>query len=80
MLITNLPIIIRMVKRSSPNLNYFIITGALIMYSSVYFHLVPSTDETVVQARCVVCALLVTINNKQKLLAIVSVNFMFVIK
>ena len=47
-------IFVRMVKRSSPNLNYFIITGALIMYSSVYFYLIPSTDKAVVQARCVV--------------------------
>ena len=46
----------RIVKLSSPKLNYFIIAGAVFMYCSVYIHLIPSTDEVVNQVRCVVSA------------------------
>ena len=41
-------------KLSSPKLNYFIIAGAMLMYMSVYFYLLPVEDTVVVQARCIV--------------------------
>lgn len=46
----------RIVKLSSPNLNYFIIAGALLMYVSVYFHFLPdrSMGGKIAQVRCVV--------------------------
>ena len=44
----------RIVKLSSPNLNYLIIIGAMFMYLSVYFHLMPVTSANAVQARCIV--------------------------
>ena len=35
-------------------MNYFIIAGAALMYTSIFFYLLPSTDENVVWARCIV--------------------------
>ena len=46
----------RIVKLTSPKLNYIIIAGAVLMYISTYFYLLPSTIEAVVQARCIVSA------------------------
>ena len=44
----------RTVRLSSPTLNYFIIVGAVLMYTSIFFYLLPTEDEAVVKARCVV--------------------------
>ena len=44
----------RTVKLSSPTLNYFIIGGAILMYVSIFFYLLPTKNEDVVKARCVV--------------------------
>ena len=44
----------RLIKISSPKLNYFIIAGAMLMYASIYFYLLPVTRIAVVQARCIV--------------------------
>ena len=44
----------RIVKISSPSLNYFIILGASIMYSSIYFFLLPSLNHVVVLTGCLV--------------------------
>ena len=44
----------RIVKISSPSLNYFIILGAFLMYSSVYFFLIPSLNPVVVLTGCLV--------------------------
>ena len=44
----------RIVKLSSPSLNYFIILGAFLMYSSIYFFLVPSLNPVIVLTGCLV--------------------------
>ena len=44
----------RLVKLSSPNLNYFIIIGAVLMYVSIFFYILPVTDKDVVLASCIV--------------------------
>ena len=44
----------RLVKLTSPSLNYFIILGAVLMYASMIFAILPSVKEQVVQARCIV--------------------------
>ena len=44
----------RTVRLSSPNLNYFIVVGAILMYVSIGFYLLPTKSNTVVHARCVV--------------------------
>ena len=41
---------------SSPNLNYLIIAGSLLMYFSVYVQLLYSTNETANHVRCIVRA------------------------
>ena len=42
----------RVVRLTSPNLNYFIIMGSYIMYSSIFIRLMLSDDETVNYVRC----------------------------
>ena len=44
----------RVVQMTSPNLNYFIVGGALLMYISVYIDLTPSTDQDAVYTVCIV--------------------------
>ena len=44
----------RVVKMASPNLNYVIIAGALLMFISVYINLIPTKDSAVVYAKCIV--------------------------
>ena len=44
----------RIVKLTSPNLNYFTIAGTMLMYISTYFYLLPETSEPVIVARCIV--------------------------
>jgi hypothetical protein len=45
------------VKLSSPNLNYIIIAGAILMYASVYIYLLPSETEIFTHVRCIVSQL-----------------------
>ena len=42
----------RIVRLTSPNLNYFIIVGSYIMYFSIFIRLMPSGDVTVNYVRC----------------------------
>ena len=42
----------RVIRLTSPNLNYFIIAGSYIMYTSIFIRLMPSTTETVNYFRC----------------------------
>ena len=44
----------RIVKLTSPNLNYFTIAGTVLMYASTYFYLLPETSEPIIVARCIV--------------------------
>lgn len=46
-------------KISSPSLNYFIILGAFLMYSSIYFFLFPSLNPVVVLTGCLVSTLII---------------------
>ena len=41
-------------KLSSPNLNYLIIVGAMLMYSSIYFYFLPVVNKDVLLASCIV--------------------------
>lgn len=47
-------IIYRIVKISSPSLNYFIIIGAFLMYTSIYFVVLPSLNSVIVLTGCLV--------------------------
>ena len=51
----------RLIKLSSPNLNYLIIAGALILYVDVYLLVVPTTDRLVVRVLCNITAWLTAI-------------------
>ena len=42
----------RVVRLTSPNLNYFIIAGSYIMYASIFIRLIPSVDQTVNEVIC----------------------------
>ncbi|XP_064388323.1 gamma-aminobutyric acid type B receptor subunit 2-like isoform X2 [Halichondria panicea] len=42
----------KIVRLTSPNLNYLIIIGCLFIYTSVYWYLIPSTNTDVVLASC----------------------------
>lgn len=42
----------RIVRLTSPNLNYVIITGALLLYASVILYIFPSTNEFLVTLFC----------------------------
>ncbi len=44
----------RVVKITSPNINYFIIVGAYCHYISIYVRVLPSTDYTFTFVRCFV--------------------------
>ena len=44
----------RIVKMTSPNLNYVIVAGALLMFISVYIDLIPTTDSAIVYTQCIV--------------------------
>ena len=41
-----------MIRLSSPNLNYFIITGAVAMYASVLFYIIPVLSEEAATVTC----------------------------
>ena len=44
----------RVVKLTSPNINYFVIIGAYLLYSSIFFRVLPSTNLAANSARCIV--------------------------
>ena len=44
----------RVIRLTSPYLNPFIVAGALLMYVSVFIGSLPTTDEDVVHAKCIV--------------------------
>ena len=53
---TNLSVnfLYRVIKLTSPTINYFIIAGTILMYASVYFYLIPAFTPSVAQAGCLV--------------------------
>ena len=48
--------ILRLIKLTSPNLNYIIGAGAILLYLAIYVGAVPTTDRTVVKWLCNVSA------------------------
>ena len=50
--ITNVVHFFRLIKLSSPNLNYLIGAGAIILYVDIYLLVVPTTDQPTVQVLC----------------------------
>ena len=44
----------RIVKLTSPNLNYIVIVGAIFMYGSVFSRMLPNTDQASLDVRCYV--------------------------
>ena len=42
----------RLIRLTSPNLNYFIGAGAIILYIYIYFLVIQSTDRVVVTVFC----------------------------
>ena len=46
----------RLIKLTSPNLNYIIGAGAILLYLAIYVSAVPTTDPTVVKWLCNVSA------------------------
>ena len=43
---------LRLIRLSSYNLNYFIGCGAVILYMSIYFIIIPTTNPQAVAALC----------------------------
>lgn len=49
----------RLIRLTSPNLNYIVITGAIIIYSSVYtYFYIPQAPLKLVEVKCNVSTLL----------------------
>ena len=44
----------RVVRLTTPSLNYVIISGALLMYFSVFIGLLPRIEEAVIRMQCIV--------------------------
>ena len=42
----------RLIQLSSPNLNYLIGIGAIVLYADIYFFVIPSTDKVTVTVFC----------------------------
>ena len=51
-LITLYFLCIRLMKLSSPNLNYLIGTGAVVLYINMYLFIIPTKDTTAVSVLC----------------------------
>ena len=45
----------RLIRLSSPKLNYIIGAGAIILYADVIFHVIPTTSPDVTVVLCNVC-------------------------
>ena len=52
----------RIVKLTSPKLNYLIIAGTITMYMSVLFYLIPTTSPSIAQLSCLVSGKIIIIN------------------
>ena len=50
------PTVSRLMRLTSPNLNYIIGTGAILLYLAIYVMVIPSTDPTAVAVLCNVSA------------------------
>ena len=44
----------RVIRLTSPKLNYFSISGSILMYLSVFFQLLPTTHKTMFHSQCIV--------------------------
>ena len=42
----------RLIRMSSPNLNYLMTGGAIVLYMDIYFFIIPTTNQQVVTALC----------------------------
>ncbi len=58
----------RVVKLTSPNINYFVIIGAYIQYTSIFFRVLPSTDPDVNLATCLVSTVMIVLMEKHPVL------------
>ena len=47
-----LPFFYRIVKLTSPKLNYIVLLGAFMLYTSVYFYVLPSTQKLTSTVYC----------------------------
>ena len=47
----------RLIRLTSPNLNYLIGVGAVVLYIDIYFFVIPSTDPVAVTVYCNVSSL-----------------------
>ncbi len=47
--------LLRLIRLSSPNLNYIIGGGAFLLYAAVYLTVIPTTDRDIISATCNVC-------------------------
>ena len=45
----------RLIRLSSPNLNYIIGAGAIVLYADVILHVIPTTSPDVTTVICNVC-------------------------
>ncbi len=44
----------RIVRLTSPNLNYFILLGALLVYGTIFVYLIRTTNPQIFKIRCYV--------------------------
>ncbi len=44
--------LLRLIRLSSPNLNYIIGGGAILLYGAVYLTVIPTTDRDIISATC----------------------------
>ncbi len=47
-----LALLLRLIRLSSPNLNYIIGGGAILLYAAVYLTVIPTTDRDIISATC----------------------------
>ena len=60
-------IFFRIVRLTSPKLNYLIVTGAIFFYISTYWYCLPSVDPAVILTACCVSNSYVIIDLKKNL-------------
>ena len=51
----------RLIRLSSPKLNYLIGGGAIILYTSIYFFIIPTTNQQVVTVMCNITSWLIAL-------------------
>ena len=54
--------ILRVIRLTTPSLNFLIICGALLMYLSVLIKFAPSTEKGFIKAQCIVSELSIIVN------------------